>query len=217
MPISVITFLELLMKPSRVFSILGLSLSLWGCGEDAAVQPVPDSGKTVTIAGEAYPVVSAAGRSWTARNHRGPGGIPYRAAEDRVDYGRYYTYEEATAIPLPSGWRIPTLDDYKALAQSQGVVLTDNGALSQEAVRHLASTTSWLHVQGTNTSGFDAYPAGYSFGGHDPIGGDIAEFWAADRITFGIHESALERPHRLAFYQSSDSGYRFNVRFVKDE
>lgn len=201
----------------RILPILGLALSLWGCGDDAAVQPDPDTGSTVSIAGERYPVVVAAGRVWTARNHRGPGGIPYRASEDRIDYGRYYTYEEAAAIPLPAGWRIPTLDDYKALVESQGVVLSGNGANSQEPVRRLASTTSWLHVQGTNTSGFDAFPAGYSYSGSDPIAGDIAEFWAADRITFGIHESALERPHRLAFYQSSEAGYRFNVRFVKDE
>ncbi len=161
-------------------------------------------------------MVVAAERSWTARNYRGPGGVPYRSDEDRFEYGRYYTYPELVAIPLPTGWRIPTMEDYKALARSQGVVFAGDVADSQEAVGRLASTTLWLNVQGTNESGFNAYPAGYCFVGQDPIPGDIAEFWAEGAISFSILESASNRPHRIAFYESSEQAYRFNVRFVKD-
>lgn len=191
-----------------------LALSLAGCSSRSPTQAGPE---TVAIGGEDYPVVVAAGRSWTARNYRGPGGVPYRGNEDRLDYGRYYTYPEVLAIPLPTGWRIPTIDDYKALAKSQGVVFTGDNATSQEAVGRLVSTTLWTNVQGTNASGFNAYPAGYCFPGQDPLPGDIAEFWAEGAISFSILESASSRPHRIAFYQSADQPYRFNARFVKDE
>lgn len=201
----------------RKLFLLALALPFFGCGEESSVETPPDEEPGVVIAGEAYPVVAVAGRQWTGRNYRGPGGKPYRSGEDRSDYGRYYTSQELQAIPLPSGWRIPTVDDYRALASSQGVVFTGEGAASQAEVSRLASTTGWLNVQGTNESGFDAYPGGYCFGSQDPIAGDIAEFWAAGGITFSILESASKRPHRIAFYQSNDSGYRFNVRFVKDD
>lgn len=190
-----------------------LLLLLAGCFGDSSG---PEEPSGVVIDGEEYPVVVVAGRQWTARNHRGAGGVPYRSDEDRIDYGRYYTYKELLAIPRPAGWRIPTVEDYRALAESQGVVFTGNSATSQAAVARLASATGWMNTQGTNESGFDARPAGYCFGSSDPIAGDIAEFWAEGEVSFSILESASGRPHRITMYQSGGNDYRFNVRFVKD-
>ena len=119
---------------------------------------------------------------------------------------------------LPTGWRLPTVEDYLALARQQGVEVTNYRATGQEATRKLVSTTHWRTVAGTNESGFNAHPAGYVFGNNQPLDGDIAEFWTAEGKTLSIQDNATGKTHNLSFYTNSDSPeYRFNLRFVRDK
>lgn len=168
----------------------------------------------VVIAGGTYPVVDIGTRQWTATNHAGPGGRPFREGL-KPEYGRYYLWTEVATIALPAGWRIPTIADYQDLASSQGVVFTGTSAHSQSALGRLVSTNHWLHVPGTNASGFNAFPTGYSYNGSDPIDGDIAEFWVASAVSASIQETALGS-HRMGFYDSSSNPYQFTIRFVRD-
>lgn len=171
---------------------------------------------SVPINGTTYPVVTIGSQQWTAENYKGPGGSPYRAGAEKPEYGRYYTFEEAKAVAVPAGWRIPTLQDYKALAESQGVIFTNDRATGQEAIKKLVSKTNWRTIAGTNASGFNAQPAGYSYQNSQPMDGDISEFWLADGNTVSIQESSSGKTHNMMFYASNGAGYRFNLRFVRN-
>lgn len=192
----------------------------FSCKKDPENQPSPQPDPkptTVLISGKEYPTAAIGNQVWTTANYEGPGGIPYKKGSEKPEYGRYYTFEEVRTIPVPAGWRLPTQQDYTILAESQGVVFTNNRATRQETIKKLASTTNWRAIPGSNTSGFNAHPAGYSFQNEEPMDGDISEFWTAEGITFSIQESASGKAHNIVFYGNDEAGYRFNVRFVKNQ
>jgi len=200
-------------RSSIVVSVLLLSIvTLTSCDDESTDSPV----QHVTIEGKQYPFVKIGNQLWTASNYEGPGGVSYDALNTRPEYGKYYLKTELDAIVLPAGWRIPTLEDYTHLAQSYGIPVPSK--LSDgEAIKALISTANWNNAKGTNTSGFNAYPANYIFNDSNPVEGDIAEFWTADGETFSIQEAGTNLSSlRITLYQSNHPAYRFNVRFVKD-
>lgn len=179
--------------------------------------PVPQIADTLSVEGKKYTTIAISKQLWTSANYAGPGGISYNTANDKPMYGKYYTFEEVKAVRLPSGWRIPTMQDYITLAENQGVVFSQNRATAQESIKNLVSVDNWQKVPGTNTSGFNAQPGGYSYQNSEPKGGDIAEFWTVEGNTISIQENASGKSHNLSFYNNSNSpDYRFNLRFVRD-
>jgi len=195
---------------SSILSILVIFLA--ACKDDS---PIPSS-DIITIGGTEYQTTKIGTLTWTTLNYAGPGGVYYDASNSKPEYGKYYSLAELKDIELPEGWRIPTEADYIALAEFYSITIPS--PISQgDAIKSLTSTTHWTHVQGMNTSGFNAYPGGYIFGISDPIGGDIAEFWTVGGHTLSIQEAGANQSSlRITFYDSSTSpDYRFNVRFVK--
>jgi uncharacterized protein (TIGR02145 family) len=195
-----------------VFQLLFFIVTLISCDDESTESSV----QQVTIEGKPYPFVKIGNQLWTTSNYEGPGGVYYDALNTRPEYGKYYLKTELDAIVVPAGWRIPTLEDYTRLAQSYGIPVPSK--LSEgEAIKALISTTNWNNAKGTNTSGFNAYPANYVFNDSNPIEGDIAEFWTAGGETFSIQEAGADLSSlRISLYQSNYPEYRFNVRFVKD-
>lgn len=177
----------------------------------------PASTDFITIDGKEYNTLKIGTLTWTTSNYSGSGGIAHDDVNSKPEYGKYYLKTELDAIQLPEGWRIPTENDFIALAASYSITIPSTTNQS-DAIKGLISTTNWNHAQGTNTSGFNAYPAGYIFGDADPLDGDIAEFWALNGYTFSIQEAGSNLSAlRVTFYDSNNSpDYRFNVRFVKD-
>lgn len=197
---------------SIVFALLSTIVTLVSCDDESTESPL----EQVTIEGKQYPVVKIGNQLWTASNYEGPGGVSYDALNTRPEYGKYYLKSELDAIDVPAGWRIPTLEDYSLLAHSYGITVPSKIS-DGEAIKALISTTNWNNAQGTNTSGFNAYPANYIYDDSNPIEGDIAEFWTANGETFSIQEAGENLSSlRIALYQSNYPEYRFNVRFVKD-
>lgn len=192
----------------RLFSLFFLT----ACDDESPVSP----SESVTIEGIPYSTIKIGNLTWTTSNYAGPGGVKYDESNSKPEYGKYYSKAELNSITLPAGWRIPTLEDYSALAQFYGITILNNGS-NGEAIKALTSTTNWNHVQGTNASGFNAYPAGYIFSTSNPIDGDIAEFWTVEGKSLSIQEvGATITSLRIVFYESNNSpDYRFNVRFVK--
>jgi uncharacterized protein (TIGR02145 family) len=207
-------------QTSRIPALfLVLVAALTCCQKSPVDQPQPGTPTTTVRIGETdYPIRLIGNQLWTTLNYSGPGGRVYQKGIEKPEYGRYYTLAEAKALVLPDGWRLPTMPDYLKLAQQQGVVFTNNRAMGQEAIKKLVSTTNWRSVAGTNASGFDAQPAGYSFRNSEPSGGDIAEFWTKEGNTISIQEGATGKVHNMLFYNNSDSPeYRFTLRFVRDK
>ncbi|MBO0953053.1 FISUMP domain-containing protein [Fibrella forsythiae] len=182
-----------------------------------AVGPSPQPTDSVQINGYTYPTRLIGQQRWTTINYRGPGGMAYGTGTQKPIYGRYYTYSEARAIALPPGWRLPTEADWVTLVQSQGVVLEQNTARKQEAVKKLLSTTNWRSLPGTNASGFDAHPAGYGTDSLPPQDGDLVEFWATGGVSMSIQESSHNN-HLLRFYgNDNEPSVRYTVRFVSGQ
>ena len=206
---------------NALFSALALSflLLLSSCKKDKdkpQPQNEPATG-TVTINGKDYPTRKIGDRTWTLTNYDGPGGLPFGTGTEHPEYGRYYTKDEVEALQLPQGWRIPTAEDYRQLCLSQGVVFVSNlRATAQPAIKKLVSQTQWRKVNGSNETGFNAYPANYMFQNGQPIPGDIAEFWTSEGVTISFMEGADGATHNIHFYDSNQPGYRFNLRLVKD-
>jgi len=200
---------------SKLYPLLTLSIFILitACKEDDETVSPAD---VITIEGIEYSTVTIGTQTWTASNHAGAGGIRYDEVNSKPEYGKYYTYDEVKAFTLPEGWRIPAMEDYKTLAAAQGIVVPSHGTHT-EGIKTITSTTNWKNTPGTNTTGFNALPAGYSFNNSSPMDGDIAEFWTAEGNTMSIQEGANPNSLRILFYGgSSDAIYRFNVRFVKD-
>lgn len=188
------------------------------CKKNQQPEPSPQTEDRVLIGGDYYQITTIDNQIWTTLNYAGPGGREYDGNNNKPEYGRYYTFEEAQKITLPNGWRLPNIQDYITLARQQGVVITNYRATAQQAIRKLISTTNWRSVSGINSSGFNAYPGGYIYADEQPLDGDIAEFWAGDGSTVSIQENVDGKTLNLRFYKNSDSAsYRFNVRFVREK
>ncbi len=209
------------MKPLFYFIIpLLIVTSFASCRKDPKPEPQPDPVtnplSTVTINSKNYPVVKIGIKYWLATNFDGQGGVDYSGTIARPEYGNYYSVTEMKAFVLPAGWRVPTEEDYRDLLEENDI---DINAQVTAQTKKITSMTNWNYVNGTNTSGFNAMPAGYVFNNGKAIDGDIAEFWVSDGKTFSIMESGNRDRLRVQFYVDSDNpaaGYRFNVRFVRD-
>lgn len=200
-----------------IFLVIAFS-AIIACKKNRQDQPIPQKKDSIMIGNHYYQTTRIENQIWTTVNYAGPGGKNYDASGKNPEYGRYYNFDEIKKISLPGGWRLPTMQDYVTLARQQGVVITDFRATAQQEIKKLTSMTNWRSVSGINSSGFNAYPAGYCFQDGQPIDGDIAEFWTAEGGTVSIQENADRRTLNLIFYKNDDSDkYRFNLRFIRDK
>jgi len=195
---------------------IALLACLSGCKKTEKNEPVPENPGTVSINGKDYKTVKIGSQTWTAESYAGNGGVAYGPIA-KPEYGKYYTYNEVKAIALPAGWRLPTIDDYKAMGQANGIVFTP-GVQNTEAAKKLISKTGWKNAAGSNASGLNLFPGNMIYNGQPTPDGDVAEFWTATGNTFSIMEGGANGSALIVqFFTNSDQPeYRFPVRFVKD-
>ena len=135
------------------------------------------------------------------------------SAEDEDGY--YYTHDAAINV-CPSGWSLPSLNDYAILAEyvvpgASGVDWANTGGW--------VGTSEGAALFRGGSSGFDAYPAGYRHSVSDPsfLGrGDYSRFWISDTnnssaMIFVVPSST---PKIIRQYQSKMLG--LSVRCLKD-
>lgn len=204
---------------TSVFLFLVSFLTISCKKEHTEKEPDPKTNPTgeIIINGKKYTTVRIGNQIWTSSNYEGQGGIAHTGNSPKPEYGRYYSFSEIQEISVPSGWRIPTEQDFRVLIDTLGIKFQNSTVTNPDFIKKLTSKTNWLHIQGTNESGFNALPGGYSVGGHPPIDGDLSEFWMVDGKTFCIMEGANQISYRLVFYAKSNQlNERFNLRFVKD-
>lgn len=185
---------------------------------------------SITINGTDYPTVKIGSQTWTSLNYNGPGGVNYNnVTGNLIGSGKLYTFSEATAIQLPSGWRLPTREDVtKLLLYTGGTKDAYGDGTATGAVAGKLAMQSWPSATSDDALGFHAYPFGYyhddeqSFKGRD----ELALFWTSSPVPapndmfkygFGI-SNYLENGKRtltayLDFYKPVD---KLSLRFVKD-
>ncbi len=118
-----------------------------------ASEPSFDYGEMSDAAGTKYKTITIGEQTWMAEN------LNYATAEsycygDKDDnctkYGRLYTWEAAKTA-CPTGWHLPTKEEWEALITEVGT----------KAGQQLKSTSEWQdNGNGTNAYGFTVKPAG---------------------------------------------------------
>lgn len=97
------------------------------------------------------------GSEWAALNSPGYCWYENNSVENKDIYGALYNfYAVKTGKLCPTGWHVPTNDDFTALTSFLGDINTAGGKLKE------AGTAHWLspNTGATNETGFTALPAG---------------------------------------------------------
>jgi len=132
---------------------------------------------------------AATGVAWAALS--GPGYCWYEDNEalNKPLYGALYNWFAASNSTLcPAGWRVPTDVEYRNLEMALGMSQTDaelRGWRGDDEGTQMKSTTLWITGNGTNSSGFNAFPGGYRYyeNGNFMHVEDIAYFWTMTEDT----------------------------------
>jgi uncharacterized protein (TIGR02145 family) len=119
------------------------------CGDDGG------DGNSITYEGETYPTVVIGTQTWFAKNlnYAVAGSKCYDNDPDYCqEYGRLYDWETALGV-CPSGWHLPSNDDWDRLMDYVGG--------SETAGAKLKSISGWNNDgNGTGEYGFSALPGG---------------------------------------------------------
>jgi uncharacterized protein (TIGR02145 family) len=182
----------------KVFTlVIIVILAFFSCSKknnDPAPVGLKNADSTVTISGDVYPVVKIGNQSWTSVNYHGPGGIFNTGftSGDNLAHGKLYTADDAMQVVLPSGWRIPTYDDYLTLLIARGATQNNDGSYSAGlTVTHsLMTETGWSEGGGNNYSGFSALPTGFYH---------LDTFYGTGNGASFLHSAILGAPPHLGF------------------
>lgn len=164
---------------------------------------IKPSDTKITVDGIDYYYTQIAGLDWFRHNLANPAyGVPYSNDEAMSQvFGRYYSYEEAVKA-CPEGWRLPTDEEWAAMAKAVNPECTVNsdGSLTDIAAALMADIKMnkitlweyWPEVgEITNASQLAIIPCGYSnlgemTDGKHPNAGfagiyEYSVFWTADK------------------------------------
>lgn len=88
-----------------------------------------------------------------------------KATDNYTTYGVIYNWE-AAKIACPTGWHLPSDDEWKILEKHLGMSHSDaddiGARYSGDVGKKLKSTSGWIHNgNGNNSSGFNVLPGGY--------------------------------------------------------
>ena len=125
---------------------------------------------SVSINGTAYPTAVIAKQTWTTTNYSGDGG----------GLG-LYTFAQAEAISLPTGWRLPTKSDYNGLLELAGGIVNSDGYVLNANALELMSKSTWSGNTATNSLGFNATSSGFATTPGTELGGqgNNATIWSS--------------------------------------
>lgn len=160
---------------NNLYEVVRIGSALW-MAENLATT-------TFNIDNEEIPTV-ATGAEWIALT--GPGYCWYQDNETEFKplYGALYNWFAASNANLcPTGWHVPTELEFRALEVALGMSANDAAIREWRGTNQgtqLKSTERWSALPGTNSSGFNALPAGfriYTTGQFQNVG-NIAYFWS---------------------------------------
>ncbi len=142
------------------------------------------SGASVT-----YKTIKIGGKLWMAENLRyanGTKGTDYFSADGKAEndeqYGYLYTWDAATDA-CPSGWRLPSKDDFEELLDIVYLARTSTSE-TQALMAQSPDWANYIEEEGGDDFSFGALPAGYYYGGNYYSFGYYARFWSATEYEY---------------------------------
>jgi uncharacterized protein (TIGR02145 family) len=197
-----------------------------------------NNGGNNTGGNDSYESVTIGGKTWMKKNLNietadswcyGEGGQVYDDNDDKYKtlssseiqaycnkYGRLYTWAAAKTA-CPKGWRLPSRDEWGALAKAAGG--TDTYGDGGTAGKALKSTSGWYdNGNGTDDFGLSALPGGYrlpdgSFftAGYGGLWWTATENYSADAYLRGMYYK-----YDYVYEYGYDKSYGFSVLCVQD-
>jgi len=173
--------------------------------------------------GQSYNTIEIGSQTWFAENlnYETTNSWWYDNSSANGDvYGRLYTWDAALTA-CPSGWILPSDDEWKTLEMQLGMSQSQANATGWRGTdegKKLKSTSGWYNNgNGTNSSGFSALPGGYR--NHDGSFDDVekyAYFWSSTELGAHAWDRILYYYDAEVYRYNDDQGYGFSVRCVKD-
>jgi len=204
--------------------ISSIALMFAACGDDSSVTGPSEKTSLSTMTdfrdSQTYKTITIGSQTWMAQNinYRTKTAISYCYNDNDAyctKYGRLYVWDAALEA-CPSGWHLPTRAEFGTLFDFVG------GARS--AGKTLKSISGWSSYDGINSNGLDAYsfsalPAGdWDYRGYYNYEGYCTNFWSSTDYNSSSDAYSMELAYNgEAGVGSSNKGYGFSVRCVKDE
>lgn len=179
--------------------------------------------------GTEYCMITIGTQTWMAENLRYNSDTFYynvlNPTSVNKNYGNLYTFSQANQV-CPNGWHLPSDEEWKTLEMALGMSLTVANGLNERGTNQgmqLKSMNDWDSTfavsLGTNSSGFNALPAGSWNPSYGPFFelGSTANYWTATAYdntaawvrSLYYNESGVQRN-----YASQKFGY--SCRCIKD-
>jgi uncharacterized protein (TIGR02145 family) len=180
--------------------------------------------------GEIYCIITIGTQTWMAENLRYITDSsllnPLNPSTVNAEYGLLYNFSEVN-MACPSGWHLPSDDEWKVLELGMGMDSTSANSIYQRGSNEgsqLKSTDGWDSsnngVEGIDSYGFNALPAGEANPSYGPYFnlGENASFW-----TSTVYDSTGGAWNRELSYDKAEiarsyysQSMRFSCRCVQD-
>lgn len=205
------------MKNSLFCVLIFVAFFLASCGnsDNSATSSSNDNMGQFTDSrdGQTYKTVTIGTQTWMAQNLNYEMENSFCGDDGCAKFGRYYKWEAAMDA-CPSGWHLPTMDEFETLFAAVG----DPSTVGLK----LKSTSSWNDYNGNSGNGTDDYsfsalPVGYRGSSEYGEGYNRVYFWSSTE-----HNSCYAYSMDLNYYSDlaylgNDFKYNgFSVRCVKD-
>jgi uncharacterized protein (TIGR02145 family) len=182
--------------------------------------------------GKTYKTVVIGGKTWMAENINIKAGNSwcYDNKESNCNkYGRLYTWNAAKTA-CPSGWHLPTVQEWDNLSQAAGGVRKSekiDGLWDvfhwDGAGKHLKASSGWSDYQGasgngTDDFGFSALPGGYRYTDGDfDDAGYSGDWWTATEYDASdAYRRIMNYSNDYVTEDNNNKEYGFSVRCVGD-
>jgi len=175
---------------------------------------------------QTYKTVEIGPQTWMAENlnyETVEGSKCYDNIEDNcVIYGRLYNWEAAKTA-CPSGWHLPSNDEWNILMKFVNKSCSDNSNCAEAGTKLKAAigwNTSSGYIAGTDNYGFSALPGGYNFPNLASNGNGIGEYgdwWSSTKYDESkAYSRSILQQYEYVRWDGSLKNYYLSVRCVRD-
>lgn len=209
------------MNRLKIWGLLCICLLGWGCAKDNSTNPDCIGSFTDSRDGEVYQTTVIGLQCWMTENMRFEmTGDLVNPLNPSVNYGRLYTYNQALSV-CPTGWHLPLDEEWMALERFLGMSITESEFVGSnrgnDEATALKSSAGWSSLNGNNSTGFNALPAGSNNNGNFQNLGDNARFWSVTKSGTGSAYSRVffDNTQEIARFRDNVD-FSYSCRCIKD-